>query len=135
MGFPSTCSNGNAKEIVSSALNLINIANKSQPDCVLVEFGDAVLGEYHVADILKNNIFKSQIGAIVLAANDLAGIKGTIDILAKWGLRVDIITGPIGNSRIGVELIKKHFKTLAESNQHDIPETVNYINNKLFQKI
>jgi hypothetical protein len=133
MGLPSTC-NGNREEIVASALNLINIAKKHKSDCILVEFGDAVLGEYHVADILQNSSFKSQIKFVVLAANDLAGVKGTLDILSSWGIKIDLITGPVTNSKIGIELIYKHFQINAESNQHDVPKTMELIEKKLFQK-
>lgn len=133
MGLPSTC-NGNPKEIVESALNLVNISKKYKPDCILAEFGDAVLGEYHVADILQNSSFKPQIKIVVLAANDLAGAKGTMDILADWGIKIDLVTGPVTNSKIGIELIHKHFRLNAESNQHDIPKTIELIERKLFQK-
>lgn len=123
MGFPSTC-NGNVEAIVSSAVNLISLAEKDKPDYIAVEFGDGVLGEYHVADILQNKDFSQKIKVVVLAANDFAGIKGTLDILTSWGLKVDIVTGPIANSKVGVELIHKYFGVTAESNQHDITKTM-----------
>lgn len=126
MGLPSTC-NGNVQEVVASALNLINIAKKENPDYILVEFGDGVLGEYHVSDILQNQKFASQIDKIILAANDFAGIAGTKDILRKWGMKIDLVTGPIANSKIGVDLIHKYFRLAAESNQHNIPKTVGMI--------
>ncbi|MBM3283326.1 hypothetical protein FJY90_03660 [Candidatus Gottesmanbacteria bacterium] len=132
MGLPSTC-NGSSSEIVNSALNLVAYTHREKPDFILVEFGDAVLGEYHVADILKNKIFKSQISVVILAANDLAGVKGTKDILAQWGIEIDIVTGPIANSKIGIDLIHKHFNIVGESNQHNIPKTISLIRSRLFQ--
>lgn len=132
MGLPSTC-NGNSKEVIDSALKLVTLANTKNPDCILVEFGDAVLGEYHVADILQNKIFHSQIAAVILCANDLAGIAGTIQILAKWEIKVDLITGPVANSKIGVNLINKYFQIPAESNQHEIYKTVELLQNKIFK--
>lgn len=131
MGFPSTC-NGDSSAIVQSALHLIDAAKQHDPDCILIEFGDAVLGEYHVADILKNSLFASQISMVLLAANDFAGIKGTKDILASWSISVDLVTGPIANSQVGVDLIKKYFHLIAESNQHDIPKTMQLIKEKLW---
>lgn len=131
MGLPSTC-NGNPQEVVESALNLVDLAKKDNPDCILVEFGDAVLGEYHVAEILMNKLFKSQIKIVILAANDLAGIKGTMDILLSWGIKIDIVTGPIANSHIGINLIEKHFHLKAESNLHNIPNTIEILKKKIF---
>lgn len=133
MGLPSTC-NGNAGEVVRTALDLLNISKKHKPDCILVEFGDAVFGEYHVADILQNKAFKKQIKFVILAANDLAGVKGTIEILSDWDIKIDLVTGPITNSKIGIELIHKHFHLDGESNQHDIPKTIELIETKLFKK-
>lgn len=132
MGLPSTC-NGNSQEVVDSALKLVTLANTKNPDCILVEFGDAVLGEYHVAEILQNKIFNSQIKAVILAANDLAGIAGTVQLLAKWGITVDLITGPVANSKIGVNLINKYFHIPAESNQHEILKTLEILQNKIFK--
>lgn len=132
MGLPSTC-NGNTEEIISTSLSLIRKADSFKPDCILAEFGDAVLGEYHVSDILKNKEFKSRIKYVILAANDLAGIKGTKDILSSWGIGIDLVTGPIANSKVGIDLINKYFSLSAESNQHDIPKTVDSIQEKIWQ--
>lgn len=131
MGLPSTC-NGNSSEIVVSALNLINLTKSRKPDCILAEFGDAVLGEYHVADILKSEEFKSQIKMVILAANDFVGIKGTMDILSQWGIKIDLVTGPIANSKVGVDLIHNYFHLMAESNQHKIAKTIELIREKLW---
>ena len=133
MGLPSTC-NGNSQEVVDSALKLVSLANTHNPDCILVEFGDAVLGEYHVAEILQNKIFNSQITAVILAANDLAGIAGTVQLLHTWKIKVDLITGPVANSKIGVNLINKYFQIPAESNQHEILKTLDILQDKIFNK-
>lgn len=130
MGLPSTC-NGNSKEVVNASLNIINKINSAKPDCILTEFGDAVLGEYHVADILQNKQFQTNIKMVVLAANDFVGIKGTTDILYSWGIKVDLVTGPIANSKVGVNLIKKYFNLTAESNQHNISKTLEIVREKI----
>ncbi|MGH7245584.1 MAG: molybdopterin-guanine dinucleotide biosynthesis protein MobB, partial [Candidatus Levyibacteriota bacterium] len=46
-GLPSTC-NGNSKQVVTSALSLVSAAKEKNPDIIFAEFGDGVLGEYHV---------------------------------------------------------------------------------------
>lgn len=125
MGLPSTC-NGSVEKIITAIENLINRAKLSKPDFILMEFGDSILGAYHVNDILHYQNIKKQIKFTILAANDLLGIKGTIDMF-----KVDLVTGPIANSEIGVGLIKKNFGLEAESNQHNIPKTINKILNLL----
>lgn len=130
MGLPSTC-NGNAKKIISATEYLINHAKSSNPDLILVEFGDSLLGGYHVNDILNYQPIKNQIKFIILAANDLLGIKGAIEVLKENKLKIDLVTGPIANSKIGIDLIKKNFDIEAESNQHEIPKTTTLIMNLL----
>ncbi len=130
MGLPSTC-NGNHKEIISATENLIDHAKSFEPDFILMEFGDSLLGAYHVKDIINYFPIKQQIKFLVLAANDLLGIDGAKNILKGYKLKIDLVTGPIANSEIGIDLIKKNFGLEAESNQHKIPKTINMIMNLL----
>ena len=133
MGLPSTC-NGNTKLVINSAINLINHAKLLTPDLILVEFGEGIIGEYHVLDILKHKPVKDQLSYVILAANDLTGILGAKEILKKCKLEIDLVTGPIVNSHLGVELVKKYFQLEAESNLYEIPKTIAAINKKVFRK-
>lgn len=126
MGLPSTC-NGSFEKIIKATENLINHAKSLKPDLILMEFGDSLLGAYHVNDVLNYQLIKKQIKFVILAANDLLGIKGAVEILNENKLKIDLITGPITNSKIGVDLIKKNFGIEAESNQREIPKTINMI--------
>jgi len=85
-------------------------------------------------DILKHQLIKNQLSYIILAANDLAGVLGAKEVLKKCQLEIDLITGPIVNSQLGVELVKKYFQLEAESNLHEIPKTIAAINKKVFRK-
>lgn len=131
MGLPSTCS-GNVEIVVEATQNLINHAKLTDPDLIILEFGEGILGEYHNMDILASEFIKREIGFVILAANDFAGIYGAKQILQKSGLSIDLVTGPVANSKIGVELIAKYFQLDAESNQHEIHKTVELINRKVF---
>ncbi len=133
MGLPSTCG-PNGVEVVEATKNILNHVKQTDPDMIVMEFGEGILGEYHVADILMNKNIRDQISFVVLAANDLAGIYGAREILKSYGVGIDCVTGPIANSRVGIDLIKKNFGLLAESNQHDIKKTVSAINKKVFSK-
>lgn len=134
MGLPSSC-NGNSKEIIELTENLINHAKLAKPDLILMEFGDGILGEYHVMDILQTKSIKDQLSFVVLAANDFAGVYGAQELLKKQcKISIDLVTGPIANSHLGIELIKKYFELEAESNQHMIPKTIVAINKRIFSK-
>lgn len=131
MGLPSTCGIGGNK-IIEVTKNLISTAELSEPDVILMEFGDGIIGEYHVKDVLANASIKKQIKFLVLAANDFSGVYGTEKILEEYNLKIDLVTGPIANSKVGVDFIKKYFHLEGESNQHQIPKTMSLVNKKIF---
>jgi len=133
MGMPSTCG-PDGEAVVEGTKSLLNHLKHAGADLIIMEFGEGVLGEYHVSDILKNKQIRDQISYLILAANDLAGIYGSREILKTYGVEIDCVTGPIANSKVGIELIKKNFELLAESNQHDIKKTISAINKKVFKK-
>lgn len=134
MGLPSTCG-PDAKNIIKATQSLIDHAKLIQPDLILMELGEGILSEYHVMDILQTKSIKDQLSFVILAANDFIGIYGAQDILKKrCQITIDLVTGPIANSYLGVELIKKYFKLEAESNQHEIPKTIELINRKVFKE-
>lgn len=126
MGLPSTC-NGNAKEVVSSCINLLNHCKSHKPDLILIEFGDSIIGEYHVEDVLKSKSINQQVSLVVLAAHDFVGVYGAKMKLSKLGLSIGLVTGPVVNSQVGVNLVKKYFNLKAESNQYDIPKTIKLV--------
>ena len=128
MGLPSTC-NDNSSKVIQSTKNLINHAKSYNPDFILMEFGDSLLGAYHVKDILNDQSIKNQIKFMILAANDLLGVYGAIKILYEQKLKINLVTGPIANSQVGIDLNKKNFNLEAENNQYEIPKTINAIIN------
>jgi len=127
MGLPST-SNGNPEKVVAAAQNLINHLAKDKPDLIILEFGDSILGEYHVTDILQDPEINQQIDGVILAAYDFCGVKGAQALLQDLNLDISLVTGPVVNSQIGVELVDKYFGLPAESNQGEIETTLKVIN-------
>ena len=51
-GLPSTC--GEADTVVEVALGILYAVNTGQPDLIIAEFGDSILGEYHVEQMLRH---------------------------------------------------------------------------------
>lgn len=134
MGLPSTC-NGNVRQVIESTMNLLNHAKLTNPDLIIMEFGEGIIGEYHVLDLLQYKPIKDQLSFVILAANDLPGVLGAKEILSKkCKLNIDLVTGPIANSHLGIKLIKKYFQLEAESNQHEILKTISAINKKIFSE-
>lgn len=134
MGLPSTC-NEDAESVVDSAINLVNYCKSLDPDLILVEFGDSIIGEYHVAEVLKAKQIKEQISLVVLAGFDFAGVDGAKLKLEELGYAVDMVTGPVVNSQVGVDLVKKYFNLEAESNQLGIPKTIKLVKRILAENL
>ncbi len=128
-GLPSTC--GKSEDAVSAACGIITEINKKNPDLILVEFGDGIIGEYNVQSIITHPSFKKHIIMTVVAANDLMAAWGAKKKLEDLGLQIDLLTGPVVNSQTGVEFVEKNFGITAESNQHSTPKTIAILEQKL----
>lgn len=134
MGLPSTC-NSNTPAVIDAAKQLVSYAKRNNPDMIVAEFGEGIIGDYHNLDVLRNPLIKSQVSFLVLAANDLAGVYGSTQILKKeCGLKIDLVTGPVVNSQVGVDAVKKYFNLESESNLSQMPRTVSAIQQKIFGK-
>jgi hypothetical protein len=128
-GLPSTC--GDVNEVIESALGILHEANKNHPDLIIAEFGDGIMGEYHVAHILQHPDIQQHISSFVVGAGDLVGAWGATQLMQQFGVPVTVITGPAVNNDTGVEYVEKHFKVPAESNQHAMPKTLRLIEQNL----
>ncbi|GCE11471.1 hypothetical protein [Tengunoibacter tsumagoiensis] len=128
-GLPSTCND--ATEVVEVALGVLHEVNQSQPDLIIAEFGDGILGEYHVDKIIKSKEIQQHICAFIVGAGDLVGAWGATQIMQQYGVEVTVITGPAVNNDTGVLYVEQHMHVPAESNQHAMPKTIHLIEKNL----
>lgn len=128
-GLPSTC--GSAQDAVKAACGIITELNKGEPDLILAEFGDGIIGEYNVSSIISHPSIKKHVVMTVVAANDLMAAWGAKKKMAELGFTIDMLTGPVTNSHVGVDYIEHNFGIPAESNQHAIPKTIAILGKKM----
>lgn len=128
-GLPSTC--GSAGDAIKAACGIITELNKGKPDLILAEFGDGIIGEYNVASIITHPSFKKHIVMTVVAANDLMAAWGAKQKMKELGFAIDMFTGPVVNSQVGVSFVQNNFGIPAESNQHAIPKTITILEEKM----
>ncbi|MDP1722045.1 MAG: hypothetical protein Q8L37_02440 [Candidatus Gottesmanbacteria bacterium] len=128
-GLPSTC--GNAEDAIKAACGIITELNNGEPDLILAEFGDGIIGEYNVASIITHPSIKKHVVMTVVAANDLMAAWGAKKKMTELGFTIDMLTGPVANSHVGVEYIEHNFGIPAESNQHAIPKTIAILEKKM----
>jgi len=94
-GLPSTV---DQPDLAATARGLVRFLDRQAPDLIIAELGDGILGPYGVDRLLQDPAFASRIKALVLSASDHVGAWGAVELLRRWGLFVDIVTGPVTDS-------------------------------------
>ena len=80
---------------------------KAQPDVILFELGDGLLGEYGVDAILADSSIRSSISALVLSANDPMAAWGGVKFLRdQFDLTPCVVTGPATDNVVGVQIVR-----------------------------
>jgi len=76
------------------------------PDAIVMELGDGILGGYSVDTIFEDRELMEQAAAIVFCAGDFVGAWGGRELLARQGVRPDVISGPVTDSKMGAEFVE-----------------------------
>jgi hypothetical protein len=85
-----------------------------QPDVIVFELGDGLLGTYGVQSILGEADIKSALTAVVLSANDPVAAWGGIKLLReRYGIEPAVVTGPATDNQVGIDLIRDQLKVEA----------------------
>ena len=79
-----------------------------QPDVIVVELGDGLLGAYGVEAILEDEDIRKAFTAVVLCANDPVAAWGGARILREqFGIEPAVVTGPATDNAVGVDQINE----------------------------
>ena len=85
-----------------------------QPDVIVFELGDGLLGTYGVQSILYDTDIKAALTALVLSANDPVAAWGGVKLLReRFGIEPSVVTGPATDNMVGVELIREQMNVEA----------------------
>jgi hypothetical protein len=77
-----------------------------QPDVIVIELGDGLLGAYGVEAILTDPTIRAAFTAVVLCANDPVAAWGGCKILREqYGIEPAVVTGPATDNAVGVDQI------------------------------
>ena len=102
-GLVSTAS----KHVVEVAKGLLQELNRSKLDAIVVELGDGILGEYGVQELLSDPQLLGFTRCQVCCANDPVAAWGAVEQMKKYGLKIDVISGPATDNQVGVTFIEK----------------------------
>ena len=118
--------------LVSYVNGLFHHLNETNPDLIVAELGDGIIGPYGVDRLLQDPIFNRAIGALVLSASDHVGAWGGVELLRRWGLRVDVITGPVTDSTAACKMVEQQLSVPAVNACSDGPRLFPIVRSRLF---
>ena len=85
-----------------------------QPDVIVFELGDGLLGTYGVESILRQPDIKAVLTAVVLSANDPVAAWGGVKLLReRFGIEPSVVTGPATDNQVGIEIIREQMNVQA----------------------
>ena len=81
--------------------------SKGQPDVIVFELGDGLLGAYGVEAILSSPDIRAVLTGVVLSANDPVAAWGGVKLLReKFAIEPCVVTGPATDNQVGVDIIQ-----------------------------
>jgi hypothetical protein len=90
--------------------SLLTEMSQGEPDAIVFELGDGLLGAYGVEAILSAPDIKSVLTAVVLSANDPVAAWGGVKLLReRFGIEPAVVTGPATDNAVGVNIIREQF--------------------------
>ncbi len=105
-GLPSTVDHG---DLPSVAKGILNHLNSFDPDLIVVELGDGIVGGYAVDSVLRDHEIKSAISSFVFCASDYVGVIGGIAVLKDFGIEIDVVAGSVTDSQMGEDFVQERF--------------------------
>ena len=88
--------------------SLLHAIAQKEPDVIVIELGDGLIGEYGVDAILADKRIRDALTGVVLCANDPVAAWGGVRLLDDtYGIKPVVVTGPATDNDVGVEQIRK----------------------------
>lgn len=110
----------NADNALAAAKTLLAHVAASGVDVIVAETGDGIMGDYGVQAILADPELRSLAAAFLLCANDPVGASGGVrDLSEKYGIAVDVVTGPATDNRVGVRFVERELRLPAINARND----------------
>lgn len=103
-GLPSTVGLADLAPVAKGVLSKLA---ESSPDCIVIELGDGILGGYGVETIFNDSELMKATAALVFCAGDFVGAWGGKQLLASHGVKIDVISGPVADSQMGTDYVKR----------------------------
>jgi hypothetical protein len=123
-GIPSTV---DVEDMSSLTKGLLQRLNEDDPDVIVAELGDGILGHYRVDAVLSDQSIMEHVAAVIVAASDIVGAYGAKEFLQKMGITPLVFTGPCTDNVSGSEFIEEHLGVRAVNVMKNPPALCNLI--------
>ena len=127
-GLPSTVG---VSDLAPIAKGIINELGRAEPDCIVIELGDGLLGGYGVDTLFKDKELLARTAALVFCANDFVGAWGGRELLANVGVKIDVVSGPVTDSQMGIDYVKAELGLDAANAVNGSESLANLVKEKL----
>lgn len=94
--------------VVSVAKGALEHLSKQNPDAIIIEFGDGLMGKYGVDAILSDKQIQDNVRLHIGCASDPVGAVGLARECERVGLPLDVISGPVTDNEVGKTIIADH---------------------------
>ena len=93
---------------------LLSSLAELQPDVIVIELGDGLLGAYGVEAILADDDIRDAFTAVILCANDPVAAWGGARILREqFDIEPAVVTGPVTDNAVGIDQINERLSLSA----------------------
>lgn len=98
----------NGPPVARGLLKALNDPHQGERlDCIVVELGDGIMGEYGVQEILRSDDLMAFAKAHVMCANDPVGAWGAAEYMREeLGIRLTVISGPTTDNAVGRNFVE-----------------------------
>lgn len=102
-GLPSTV---DRSDLGSTAKSIFNHVNSFEPDLIVAELGDGIVGGYGVDVILGDTVIMKAVSSFVFCASDYVGVIGGAAILRDLDIAIDVVAGSVTDSKMGEDFVR-----------------------------
>ncbi len=121
------------KVSVPVAKGLINALNKEEPDVLVIELGDGILGEYGVQEILHDEELMNAASAHLMCANDPVSAWGAVELIrGRFKRDVHVISGPATDNAVGCDFIENQIGVAAINARIEQDRLGEFVEKKVF---
>ena len=108
----SLASTAQVSDLAPVARSLVHHLAESEPDFIVLEMGDGILGGYQVSSLFRDREFLERGLCIVLCANDFMGVWGSLQWMTQQGYdpreHPVLVAGPVTDSAEGIRYIEEN---------------------------